>query len=363
MSALPKTYRRKKLRTRSHVTIEGNLHVSEIVYVGGDLTVQGDLICDGPVLCMGRLVVRGNLRGTELRAGFGIDVHGNLSANACFVHWWPLDGGLDTAHGESSAVDALSGAFASSIADYYGNWKPIKADRLLTPEVRRDIEAELELCDHGSLAVGGDCTVGIDPQPLRCWFVVGGEVNVKGRFNPDDVQILGPLTARSAAIEGDADCLGGIFVAERLYVEGDLNAPTVECGELECEGSVTVDDDLSVKGVGDRQCDPMQPAIFCWGELEAGQVVAAGAVEVLGPIRCHGYLRAEGSIAAAGPITTGARFGILAGLGVPRDTWLESGYVCAPERPARILTGQYRELARRSRRDVHLKPRRVRIPG
>ena len=104
--------------------------------------------------------------------------------------------------------------------------------------------------------------------------------------------------------------------------------------------------------------EQLRASLEC-GSIKAGSVSAAGSIRAEGPIHCQGYLKAARSIIAGGPITPGKRHGVLAGLGIPRDHWLVSGYVCGPQKPARILTGVYRPLGRR--RGLALRP--ASIPG
>ena len=95
------------------------------------------------------------------------------------------------------------------------------------------------------------------------------------------------------------------------------------------------------------------PSLVC-GSIDAGSGSSAGSIRSDGSISCDMYLKANRRIIAGGAITTGKKYGVLAGIGVPRDRWLVSGYVCSPEKPPRILTGVYRALGRR--RGPYLKP-------
>jgi hypothetical protein len=113
---------------------------------------------------------------------------------------------------------------------------------------------------------------------------------------------------------------------------------------------------LNGRGIDLAKEEPDYAMLYC-DTLKAGRIIVAGSIDADGDIDCREYLRADGSVLASGMIRTGRQFGILAGLAVPRDQWLRAGYVCAPEKPARVLTGKYRKLSkRRSRRTYRFKP-------
>jgi hypothetical protein len=208
---------------------------------------------------------------------------------------------------------------------------------------------------------------------------------VRGTFNPDDVDALGySVSAMRIGVEGDAVC-GRLSAITEIVIDGNLQCVDVDCERLKVFEQADVEQIIRVTGCDRRKDqqddhgdylqqaylvesghdaldevapDQLRASLEC-GLIKAGSVTAAGSIRVEGAIHCQGYLKAARSIIAGGPITAGKRQGVLAGLGVPRDRWLVSGYVCAPQKPARILTGVYRPLGRR--RGQALRP--ASIPG
>lgn len=356
-----KLKRLRSIVSRGHVELDGATRVSGSVVVGGDLTVHGDFECAGDLFCMGHVNIQGNLKcGGILLAGCSVEVSNDL--NAGYIKVWV--GFEDDVGFEDVAAQIIA-------------WMPkppkeaddvLSAWEYLTDEMTL---LELAVVQPYALSVKGDCICGnIDAE---------GHIHVGGLFNPDSVDALGcPIDAQRIYIDGDSLC-GDLSAIWEITIEGDLDCVNVECMRLNVWGSARVeeaisatapdrleeDDSMALQDISifDVECgrDPLEKvapehvrsSLDC-GSIDAGSVTAAGSIRSSGSISCETYLKANRSIIAGGSITSGKKYGVLAGIGVPRDRWLASGYVCSPEKPPRILTGVYRALSRR--RGLYLKP-------
>ena len=348
------------------MVLDGATRVSGFVVVGGDLTVHGDFECVGVLLCLGHVNIQGNLKCPgNLLVGCGVEVSGDLR------------GGRIRAWSGFEEDDDFE-----DVAEEILEWMP------RPPKVRKEDEDVVsawefltdqdtlwEVARHQSyaLSVKGDCYCGNT--------VTMGQIQVGGYFNPDDVDSTSfAVEAQSICIEGDIQC-GSLSASGEISIQGDLHCSDVECWRLDVAGEALVEQLISTRSPDrleadddprrlelnsdayDVECgrDPMEklapdevhPSLDC-GTVSAGSVTSAGSIRSYGSISCDTYLKANRSILAGGAITTGKLYGVLAGIGVPRDRWLVSGYVCSPEKPPRILTGVYRALGRR--RSIYLKP-------
>lgn len=359
---MKRTIKRTALTSRRHLELHGNFRVSGQVVVGGDLTVHGDLECIGPVLCLGHIDVRGDLTvGDMLIAGCGADVSGDLRADCMRLYT-----GSDDADDFNTVADGIL-AWMS---------KPPKEDELILDSreylADEDVVSGIAWHHPHALQVKGDCFC----DSLKA----SGHVYVAGHFQSDVVDALGAcVSANSIYTEDDVVC-GDLDVTRWIEILGDLHCVSVNASRLKVCGSARVEEAVIVtepdraetnavdsylgNALYDAESghDPMEriapeqlsPSLEA-GSLDAGSVTAAGSISVEGSIVCRCYLKANRSIIAGGPISTGKQHGILVGIGVPRDRWLKSGYVSAPQKPQRILTGVFRPLGRR-RAGAILKP-------
>jgi cytoskeletal protein CcmA (bactofilin family) len=358
-----KLLRHRSLVSRGHVNLDGPVRVSGRTVVGGDLTVHGDLECMGPLLCLGHVDVRGNLKcGDALVAGRGVEVAGSLQGGS--VRVWE---GFEDEEGFEPVAAAILGHMPKRPTgddEWFWDWQYLADD---------DVMQDLIMFTHPrGLDVEGDCVCGRVNS--------AGHVDVGGLFRADDVDAFGyTIGASELVVEGDADC-GFLFARREVTVEGNLECVQVECLRLQVWGRIDSEQSVTVTGTDRREAaedehridsmgiyfaecghDPMEKvtpeqlraSLECRA-IKAGSISAAGSIRVTGSIDCGGYLKANRSIIAGEAITTGKKHGVLAGIGVPRDRWLTTGYVCTPHKPARILTGVYRSLGRR--RSTVLKP-------
>lgn len=352
---MKRTIKRTAIASRGHVELHGNLRVSGQVVVGGNLTVHGSLDCAGPVLCLGHIDVRGDLTAGEmLIAGCGANVAGDLRAGSMMLY------------AGSDDEDEFNG-----VADGILAWmsKPPKEHDLI-PGSRayladEEIISEITWHQPHALEVKGDCFCG--------QVAAAGHVLVSGHFQPDAVDAMGlRVSANSIVAEGDVDC-GDLDATRGIEIQGNLDCVSVDAKRLKVWGHARVEGTLMVSEPDRAETDEGDPYLG-WqdiynaesghdplerfpaeqlspsleaGSLDVGSVTAAGSIRVQGNIACRYYLRANRSIIAGGPISTGKQHGILAGIGVPRDRWLKTGYVSASQKPQRILTGVFRPLGRR----------------
>ena len=352
-----KLNRQRSIVSRGHVVLDGPTRVSGFVVVGGDLTVHGDFECVGVLLCLGHINIQGNLKCPgNLLVGCGIEVLGDLRGGD--IRAWS---GFEDDDGFEDVAEEIC------------EWmpippKPVKEDdvvlsawQLLTDQ---DTLWEVARNQLYALSVKGDCYCGN--------VVTMGQIQVGGYFIPDSVYALGfPVEAEWICTEGDADC-GSLSASREIEIEGELYCVNVECMRLNVWGNAMVEESISTTSpdrcedddaiqdesptIFDVECgrdllkkvalELGHPSLVC-GSIDAGSVSSAGSIRSDGSISCDMYLKANRSIIAGGAITTGKKYGVLAGIGVPRDRWLISGYVCSPEKPLRILTGVYRALGHR----------------
>lgn len=342
----------KKIKTRSHFVHVGDLVVTDYAQVGGNLTVDGNLTLKGPLFCLGRIKVNGSLVAVEVMAGQGIEVSGDLEAYSL----------LDVYDG-SSFSDGVE-EVASQIAGFSPGFKVHTAEcvedaleLISDPATLEELESEVGMNAY-AIDVGGSCIL---DGPLHAY----GGVSIGGHFSPDESHVEGHIEAGTVSVdEGDLDCYG-LDVESWVHVAGDLYCTDVSCSHLDVEGSVVALEAVVVHGgdtiENDEDAAPYRSkrveagteskdvlaSLHCSG-LKAGSVSAGGSILVDGRIECtHGYLRAGRSITASEKITSAKDFGILAGLDVARSLWLKEGYVCAPSKPQRLLTGTYRPIGKR----------------
>ncbi len=314
-------------------------------------------------MCLGRLDVRGSLTcGDMLVVGGSVVVGGDLHSK-----YLRVAGGFDSEDGADE--------FAQNILA----WMPKRSQgvpfdftppRLLLADESVASELVLEGRTADALSVAADCFCeGVDAQ---------GGIRVGGVFNADDVDALGfSISAQSIYIEGDVFC-GYLEAAREITVDGNLQCVNVDCMRLRVCGDAMAEEAIVVTAPDRHELadiestlyqvesgnDPMEAvaaedlvvSLQC-GSIKAGSVSAAGSIRADRAIEVQCYLKANCSITSGQSISTGKGYGVLAGIGVPRDRWFSSGYVCAPEKPRCILTGAFRALSRR-RRGWALKPKR-----
>ncbi|MEJ8837749.1 hypothetical protein [Ramlibacter sp. AN1133] len=352
---MPRSFKRKGLITRQHVEYRGSLHLSGHVRIGGNLTVHGDLRSDQALFCLGRVTVHGRMTANDVFAGCGLEVKGDLEAKRVVVH------------GNSAAVQNFD-----EIAEEMISLLPARPRELDSPDFCTDLEV---LVDDGTLLdlesdtqeyalqVGGDCSC----HGLKS----SGPIDVRGTWRASDVDALGlPAHANEIRVTGSLTC-GSLQSPNDIQVYDNLYCVEVECRRLEVYGLAEAEhtiltsgpDGLSTGAVQDTygqifdtesgrdplaktRAEQVTPSLAC-GSIKAGSVSSFGSIRADTTIECKNYLKAHRSITAGVSIITGREHGILAGIGVPRGQWLTAGFVCAPERPPRILTGTYRKLGRR----------------
>jgi hypothetical protein len=360
---MAKTIRRKNLKSRTHVVIAGNLALSGFARVGGHLTIEGDLRVDGTLACLGHLTVKGSLQAGQVLVGLGMDVAGDLRASSI----WAYGGWGREADLQSIAESIITWpTYLSPSDDVLARAVEMIVDESTLDELSVWFPWQLPV-----IKVDGDCSVAGLVRAFGC-------IEVGEHFNPDNCTVTGGIiSAKTVGIDGDLDC-GSLYSQQWIFVEGDLNCSMVECSQLTTWGTANVYETIVATG-GDTYCDgaspevtyrstevdyndkqtgDIDPSIQCGGQLVATAVTSGGSILVDDLIACKGYLKANRTITCGGTITTGKQFGILAGLDVSRDKWLTDGYVCAAQKPLRILTGNYRPLGRR-RRGSDPKPARL----
>lgn len=354
--------RQRHLKSSGHVECSGSLALKEYAQVGGNLFVDGDLTVHGPLLCLGRLKVTGDLFANQIVAGLGIEVTGDVRADSieAFAGFSGGHEGLESAAGQI--------AFLSRARKPKGATFDNGLDWIADVPTRQDLEGQRY--DHEeAISVGGNCIVAGQVN-------AAGSVRIAGQFNPDDCWLYGDLEAKTVLTEGDLDCFGNLKASGWVCIEGSLHVQNLQCSHLQVgvslhgEEAIEVRGGDTVNGEGSYRSTPWNhrrppknetvlTSIECGGEISAESISAAGSIRADGPIEAReGYVRANGSIASAGPINTHKDFGILAGLDVARSLWLQEGYVCAPTKPTRILTGAFRPLARK-RKGQEPKPARL----
>jgi len=341
----------KKIKTRNHFVHVGDLLVTDYAQVGGDLTVDGNLTLKGPLFCLGRIKVNGSLVAVEVMAGQGIEVSGDLEAHSLLYVY--------EACSFSDGVEEVARQIATFSPGFKADTECVEdaLELISDPATLEELDSEGAVRVY-AVQVSGSCIL---DGPLHAY----GGVAVGGHFSPDECYVQGHIEAGTVCVdEGDLDCYG-LDVESWVRVAGDLTCTDVSCSHLEVEGSVVAEEAVVVHG-GDTMQDNKDAAPYrskrveagtkskgvlaslrCSG-LKAGSVSAGGSILVDGRIECtDGYLRAGRSITASEKISSAKDFGILAGLDVARSLWLKDGYVCAPSKPQRLLTGAYRSIGKR----------------
>lgn len=345
---------RKTLVSREDVIIPGSLKISGHILVGGNLTIDGDLECSGPVLVLGHLDVTGSVRAATVVVGQGVKTGEDLRADTIIAHSFEDSRGF------------------LEIAEEIIGWLP-KSPRAADLE---DLEPHEFLADEDTLAsleispfYGNALEVGRDCISLN--VEVTGSIEVGRLFNPDNVDALGYyIDTQLFVAEGDVTC-GSLTATHSVSIEGCLHCSEVETSRLEVGSFAHVEHSLVVTGP-DRLRDAngyltnyLDPHYFddhleaksptldelafsveC-GEIHAGSIVTAGSIMVDGEIVCSQSIRANRSITAGKSIAVGRGYAIYAGLGIPSGEQFTKGFVCAPERPPRIASGEFRFLGRR----------------
>lgn len=211
-----------------------------------------------------------------------------------------------------------------------------------------------------ALEVGRDCiSLNVD---------VTGSIEVGRVFNPDNVDALGYFIETQIFVaEGDVTC-GSLTATHSVSIEGCLQCSEVETSRLEVGSFAHVEHSLVVTGPDrlrdteghltnysephyfDDHLEKKLPALdelafsLECGEIHAGSIVAAGSIMVDGEIVCRQSIRANRSVTAGKGIAVGSGYAIYAGLGIPNGEQFTKGFVCAPERPQRIASGEFRFL-------------------
>jgi predicted acyltransferase (DUF342 family) len=358
------TTRQRHLKSTCHENFVGNLELREYAQVGGNLFVDGDLTVHGPLLCLGRLTVTGELFANEVVVGLGMEVGGDIRADSieAYAGYFSFDSDLQSA--------ASNIAWRSRARKPRGATDDNGLEWITDASTLQDLEYQW-YGDDVAITAGGDCIVA---GPV----IANGYVRVAGQFNPDDCWVHGDLYSRTVLTEGDLYCYGHHNAKGWVRIEGELHVGKLQCRHLQVWTSVYGEEGIVVWG-GDtvngddnyrstawdseehpKKKEEMLPSIECDGEISAESISAAGSIRADGSIEARGgHVRANGSITSAGSITVPKDFGILAGLDVARSRWLNEGYVCAPAKPMRILTGAYRPLARKRKGLFGLKPARL----
>ena len=354
---MAKFTKRKNLVARTHKTLRGATQLTGITIIGGDFTVEGDLRARSPILCMGRITVHGDVKAGVVVAGCGLDVRGDLVATELKLYGGRFNAGID--------FDEVAREILTRLPK---RWK-MDDDLLMDHQLLVDEETLGELvgfeyAGQNALDVKGSCTCGT--------VFAGAPVHVGGPLIAQEIDAFGSsVSAQGVTVYGSLIC-GSIDALKRVFIGEDLDCVDADCPQLEVCGKADVQGTLLVTGADslisddhdgwiastpaefvEAGHDPLEnvapeevrPSLVC-GRLKAGSVTAAGSIRVYESIDCTFYLRAHRSILAGGVIETGKQHGIMAGIGVPRNLWLKTGYVCAAEKPKRVPTGVFRPLGR-----------------
>jgi predicted acyltransferase (DUF342 family) len=186
-----------------------------------------------------------------------------------------------------------------------------------------------------------------------------GDLDCQGSLELDDaleaseVQFVGGhLAALSIHIAGDCNCQGEVFSELDIEVEGSLHAGSIVCeGNLRA-GAIDSQEDISVWGHIRAKSDISS----LLGEIHAGRWIATAAV-----IHAAKYIKAGEAVVGEKGISCGKDYGILAATTLPRSAWSEQGMVSANIKPRFILSGEFVEGKKMRHIDALGKKRKVEI--
>lgn len=311
---LPATYesshlKRKTFSYTGDVHIHGNVVIKERLIVGGNLIVDGDLKAN-EIYCVGRITVGGNVEGSECYASILIHVDGNIKLSALVT-------------GRDAEYIAAWIGLEDSYDEDNDTWQ---VDNLVDPLIYDDLE-EQRVDQHqsnGTVSAGGF---------LHCHYLEAhGCVDVGKYFVCDDAEIEGCLSAESIYLEGELIAYGLVECRSGISCE-TLYASAIRCdGNLKGHTIDTYDGDIAALGYISTSSHITSVS----GNIKAGKWIASA-----GKIESGAYIMAGEFVVADEGITTGADYGILAGLFLPRSQWTERGYISAPKKPRNILTGEF----------------------
>jgi cytoskeletal protein CcmA (bactofilin family) len=192
-----------------------------------------------------------------------------------------------------------------------------------------------------------------------------------------DIQCLGYLSC------GDLDCQGSVQLdedleaGEVLFIGGHLAASAVHVrGDCNVQGELFSESDLDVAGSlyaaelqaqGNIRAGSIgtQGDVIAWGYVRAenelsslfGEIHAGRWIGTRGNLYAAKYIKAGEAVVAEKGMTCGSDYGIFAGSILPRSKWEKQGFISASSKPKLILSGAWVESKKLRQLDTAEKKR------
>ena len=301
----------------SHLISEQDIKLAGTLCVGGNLTVHGNLMADR-VYCFGAMTVHGNIQARIVVCAVVIECGGEIRAASIRVGCEEDDDSDDECNWLVFAQDFIADAVDAPIKQLI--------DKKTLTELRRPVQDHWSFNYEHAIRCKGD---------LVCEYIfVARGLDVGACFNPDDADIYGTVSAGRMVCEGDLYVRDCLIVSDDAIITGELEVGLF----ISCPGTLRADGDLLAFNI-------------CAGNLVVeGKLTVVECIESTGKILSVGqmsagmYIKAGDMIASKVSVSAGSDYGIFAGLRHPRSAWSERGYVCAPKKPANIISGIFHPL-------------------
>jgi len=301
--------KRKHFTHTANVHIHGDVKIEERLVVGGNLVVDGNLTAH-EIYCVGKITVKGDVNFTQAYVGIAIHAGGSISGIG-------LNVGFDAEH--IATMMGLEVSFEDDDDTYY-------LDHLVHPDIASELDYERQNRMGESVVIAGKFFDLCDIE------VNSGDIEVGGYFNVDTANILiGNLLAQSIYVDDDLFVGGSVDSSSDITVQGEIHSSHILCignidaGSIKCDGSI--DAVGFIQATGDIVADE---------DIQTRRWIATS-----GKIQAIKFIKASECVVADKGIRAGNDYGVLAGVGLPRSQWLESGFISAPVKPRNILTGRF----------------------